>query len=126
MKEETKVWLDQAKEHHDDALYLFNGSRYSASVYSAHQALEKILKACIVEYQNKIPSKLHQLDRLALEARLELPKGWDEELAEITRHFWRVRYPDFRQYVYTTKEKAQPTIDKTKEVFIWILNKLNQ
>jgi len=41
MKEETKNWLDQAKEHFDDMEYLYNGSRYSMAVYCAHQALEK-------------------------------------------------------------------------------------
>lgn len=126
MKEETKLWLEQAKEHHEDALYLYDGSRYSASVYSCHQALEKILKACIVEFKEKLPPKLHQLDRLAIEAGLDLPDGWNEDLAEITRHFWRVRYPDFRRFVYATKEKVKPTLEKTKEVFSWVLKKLSQ
>ena len=126
MKEETKMWLDQAKEHYDDAFYLYKGSRYSAAVYSCHQALEKLLKACIVEFKNKVPGKIHQLDRLATEAGLDLPKRWDEDLAEITRHFWKVRYPDFRRFVYTNKEKARPTVEKTKEIFIWVSKKLNQ
>lgn len=126
MKKETKVWLEQAEEHYQDALYLYKGSRYSASVYFCHQALEKILKASIVELRNQVPSKIHQLERLAKETGLKLPQGWDEDLAEITRHFWRVRYPDFRRFTYTDKEKVRPTIDKTKEVYQWILRKLNQ
>lgn len=44
MKKETKLWIDQAKEHYEDAIYLYKGSRYSAAVYSCHQALEKYLK----------------------------------------------------------------------------------
>ena len=125
MKKETELWLDQAKEHYEDAIYLYRGSRYSAAVYFCHQALEKILKACIVENKNKIPEKIHQLDRLAKNAGLDLPSGWDEDLAEITRHFWRVRYPDFRRFVYKSKKQVEPTIDKTKEVFLWVLEKLN-
>ncbi|TAL41280.1 MAG: HEPN domain-containing protein, partial [Methylovulum sp.] len=62
MKEETKPWLLQAKEHYDDALYLYDGSRYSMAVYCCHQALEKILKAAIVEFANQIPPKIHNLD----------------------------------------------------------------
>lgn len=126
MKKETKSWLDQAEEHFKDALYLYKGSRYSASVFFCHQALEKILKACVVEYANNVPSKIHQLDRIVKEAGLEIPNNWLEDLAEITRHFWKVRYPDFRRYVYTTKESAKPTVIKTKEIYQWILNKLNQ
>jgi HEPN domain-containing protein len=126
MKKETSAWLKQAEEHYQDALYLYQGSRYSSAVFLCHQALEKILKACVVEFSNKVPSKIHQLDRIAKEAKLVLPKSWPQELAEITRHFWRVRYPDFRKYVYTNKKAAEQTMDKTKEIYLWILNKLNQ
>jgi len=126
MKEETKLWLDQAKEHLDDAIYLYDGSRFSLCVYSCHQALEKILKAAIVELKNTIPSKIHNLDALASETGLPFPEKWNEDLAEITRHFWNVRYPDFQKFTYTTKDKIEPTFIKTKEIFQWILTKLNQ
>jgi len=126
VKKEAEVWFKQAEEHYKDALYLYEGRRYSACVFFCHQALEKILKACVVEFANKVPRKVHQLDSIARDAGLKLPKGWEEELAEITRHFWRVRYPDFRRYVYTNRASAQPTVEKTKEVYQWILNKLNQ
>lgn len=126
MKEETTLWLNQANEHLEDAQYLFDGSRYSMSVFCAHQALEKILKACIIEFASKIPPKSHNLDALGRDTRIALPESWYADLAEITRHFWRVRYPDFRRYSYTNKESVQPTLDKTKEVFQWILKQLNQ
>lgn len=123
MKEETQSWFLQAEEHYQDALYLYQGSRYSLSVYSCHQALEKILKAAIVEFAGKLPSKSHNLDALAKESTLALPSDWYEELAEITRHFWRVRYPDFQKYSYTSREKVEPTISKTKEIYLWIKKK---
>lgn len=126
MKPETKNWLDQAKEHFDDMEYLYNGSRYSMAVYCAHQTLEKILKAAIVELTNTVPPKMHKLDELAKLSSLKMPKIWYESLAEITRHFWRVRYPDFQAFTYTSKAKIKPTIDKTKEVYLWILKQLNQ
>ena len=78
MKKETQPWLSQSEEHLKDAVYLFEGGRYSATVYYCHQALEKILKASIVEFKNKVPPKIHQLERLAMEGGLKLPKGWDE------------------------------------------------
>lgn len=126
MKKEAKSWLAQAQEHFDDALYLYNGSRYSMAVYCCHQALEKILKACIVEFTNTAAPKIHNLDALAKQSTLLFSPTWLEDLAEITRHFWRVRYPDFQTYTYTSKEKITPTIEKTKEVYSWILQQLNQ
>lgn len=126
MKQETEVWLELAKNHYDDALYLYDGRRYSMAVYCCHQALEMILKAAIVENANEAPPKIHKLDELAKQTKLSISTEWLEDLAEITRHFWRVRYPDFQQYVYTSKEKVLPTIEKTKEVYVWILTQLNQ
>lgn len=126
MKEETKGWLDQANELFSDMKYLFEGSRYSMAVYCAHQSLEKILKAAIVEFAGIAPAKIHNLDALARKTTLAIPEAWFEDLAEITRHFWRVRYPDFQAYVYTSKEKVQPTIDATKEIFVWISKQFNQ
>jgi len=126
MKEETKLWLTQAQEHFDDAIYLFNGSRYSLAVYCCHQALEKILKAIIVEKADIIPPKSHNLDSLARETMLSFPDTWNEDLAEITRFFWRVRYPDLQQASLSSKEKVQTTIDKTKEIFLWIAKQLDQ
>lgn len=126
MKPESNTWLDQAKEHLNDMEYLYNGGRYSMAVYCAHQALEKILKAAIIEKTNSLPPKMHKLDELAKLSQLDLKKSWYEDLAEITRHFWRVRYPDFQAYVYTSKNKIKPTIDKTKEVYLWISKQLNQ
>ena len=126
MKPEADVWLAQAKEHFADMQYLYEGRRYSMAVYCAHQTLEKLIKAAIVEKTSVLPPKLHKLDQLAKQSTLSFPDTWYEDLAEITRHFWRVRYPDFQHYVYTSQEKVLPTIEKTKEVYLWILQQLSQ
>lgn len=125
IKPETALWLDQAKQHWKDAVWLMEGRRYSACLYSCHQTLEKAIKAAVVENANKIPSRGHQLESLAREANLELPDGWNEKLAEITRHFWRVRYPDFRRAVYTNKERVSPTYAQTEEIYLWLTKKLS-
>ena len=122
----TQDWLKQAQTHYDSMIYLYDGRRYSMAVYCAHQTLEMIIKAAIVEYGNVTPPKIHKLDELARQTTLIITPEWYEDLAEITRHFWRVRYPDFQQYIYTSKEKVAPTIEKTKEVYQWILAQLNQ
>lgn len=126
MKEETTNWLLQAKEHLEDAEYMYSGHRYSMCVYCYHQALEKILKAAIVEYANKLPSKIHNLDTLARETGLKFMDNDLEDLAEITRHFWRVRYPDFQRYVYTNKKVIEPTVVKSRKIYLWVLQQLEQ
>ncbi len=126
-EQEINLWLEQAKEHWQDANWLLEGGRYSLCLYSCHQTLEKILKAAIVRFKNQVPPKGHQLENLARHSGIKLPKeSWNEDLAEITRHFWRVRYPDFQQMIYTSKEKVMPTYDKTKEIYLWLVKELSK
>ena len=124
MKEETKNWLLQAKEHFEDAEFMYSGHRYSMCVYCFHQALEKILKATIVEKADKLPSKIHNLDQLARETQLKFVESDLEDLAEITRHFWRVRYPDFQKYTYTDKTSIEPTVITSRKIYLWVLQQL--
>ena len=124
MKEETKNWLLQANEHFEDAEFMYSGHRYSMCVYCFHQALEKILKATIVEKADKLPSKIHNLDQLARETQLKFVESDLEDLAEITRHFWRVRYPDFQKYTYTDKTSIEPTVITSRKIYLWVLQQL--
>jgi len=118
-----RSWI-QAEENLKDAQHLYNGSRYSMAVYCCHQALEKLLKGCIIQFANQLPPKSHNLDALARQTILEFPENWLEDLAEITRHFWRVRYPVFQKFVYASKESIESTYSKAREVFIWIKQQL--
>ena len=60
----------------------------------------------------------------------EETKNWllqaKEDLAEITRHFWRVRYPDFRKYMYTNKESVEPTVVNSRKIYLWVSQQLEQ
>ena len=125
MKEETKIWFEQAEEHFSDALFMYENSRFSGSVFFCHQALEKILKASIVEFANQAAPKSHALEYLFSLTKLKpLKKDWLIILAETTRHFWRVRYGDFRKYKYTTKDKVEPTVKSTKTIYLWVKKQL--
>lgn len=126
MKPESQIWYEQAEEHHNDAEFCLEGSRFGLSLYCYHQALEKILKAAIVEFANKIPLKSHQLDYLLKETKLPIDNPqWFEELAKITQHFWRIRYPDIRlTKTYSSKEKIKIIVKSFEEVYIWVKNML--
>jgi len=126
MKSDSKIWYEQAQEHKKDAEFCLKGARYGLSLYCYHQALEKILKAAIVEFNHKIPPKSHQLDFLLRETALPIDKTlWFEELAKISQHFWRIRYPDIRlSKTYSSKEKIKNIVKSFEEVYLWIENKL--
>ncbi len=126
MKKDAEVLFIQAEEHKKDAQFCLNGARYSLSLYCYHQALEKILKAAIVEFAHKIPPKSHQLDLLLKQTLLTPPStNWFEKLAIITQHFWRIRYPDYRRTkTYSSKEKVKKIVIHFEEIYVWVKNKL--
>ncbi len=125
MKEETKLWFDLANEDHESAILLWENRRYGLSVFLSQQALEKMLKAYIVEYKNTVPSKTHRIEYLLKEAELDLKEIGSPDVIELSKAYIRVRYPDLNKQRYRTKERAQPLVDMAKKVFIWIKNKFN-
>ena len=73
MKKITQKWIEFAKKDIRDAEILFKGRSYEGSIWHCHQALEKILKAIIVEKDKRIP-KIHDLPRLSKECEITFSK----------------------------------------------------
>ena len=126
MLKETAIWLDLAKEHFKDAKLLYEHRHFSGCVYFCHQTLEKVLKACIVEFAHIIPPKHHDLDRLAEATKIKISKQRIVELKELTKHFWKVRYPDYRKRMFNNIKITKQDYELSKEVFIWLKEKLSQ
>ena len=55
MKDETRLWLQYAEENLDVAELALTNGHFNASLHNAHQAVEKYLKAVIIE--NDLPFK---------------------------------------------------------------------
>ncbi len=125
MKDETKLWFDLANEDHESAVLLWENHRYGLSIFLWQQAVEKMLKAYIVEYKNKIPPKTHRVENLIREAELDLKEIGGPDVTELSKAYIRVRYPDLNKHYFRTKDRAQPLVDMAKEVFLWIKNKFN-
>jgi HEPN domain-containing protein len=73
MKEITKAWFEFAKQDLKDAEILLKNRSTKGCVWHCHQAIEKILKAIIIE-KGKRPRKIHDLIELLKEANVKLPK----------------------------------------------------
>jgi HEPN domain-containing protein len=124
MKTETKNWIKLAAEAYDDSLYLFKGARYPAAIYHMGQAIEKVLKAAQTEISEEIPKKTHNLERLGQKSGLDLSDNQHQILRELRKHYEKVRYRDFAQIYYNTKQKVAPIIKQGKTIYQWILTKL--
>ncbi len=57
---------------------------------------------------------------------LEVSEEDKLEIIKINKFFFLVRYPDLNRKFFATPEVAQETLKKTKEIFLWIENKLKK
>lgn len=126
MNEEFILWIGKAKESLDDAIYSLESHRYGLTAFSCQQALEKILKAAVIKLKGKRPRKIHDLLPLARDSGLEFPEDYFVEIAKISKFYFLVRYPDINRKFFATSEMAKSTLEKTKEIYQWIENKLQK
>jgi HEPN domain-containing protein len=103
---------------------LFKGARHPNAVYHLCQAIEKVLKAAQVELTNELPKKIHDLESLARQTKLDFSQADWQSLKELAQHYRRVRYPDYQRALYSTKAKVQPIINQGKELYLWIFAQL--
>ena len=103
MREETKNWLDLADSDFDASLYLLDGARYPQAVYLLCQAVEKILKAALIEFANQPPKKTHHLKHLASQTGLPFSTEQAQIIRALDRDYQRVRYRDMAQASYNTR-----------------------
>lgn len=123
MKVEAKLWFDLAKEDWENAILLWENHRYGLTIFSCQQAVEKILKAYIVEYKNKVPTKTHRIENLIEEAGLDLGEVQNPSVIELSKAYIRVRYPDLNKQYFKSKELAEPLYIMAKGVYLWVKNK---
>jgi HEPN domain-containing protein len=124
MRKETEIWLKQAEENFKTMEAMWRAHRYSFTCFMAHQTLEAILKAVIVESGKRHP-KIHDLGKLYMDSGLPIEEGIRLTLEKITPHYWQVRYPDIVRKKYN-QAIAKETYNQTKSIYLWIKEKLSK
>lgn len=124
MREETKVWLKQAEENFKTMEAMWEAHRYAFTCFMAHQVLEAILKAVIVESGRRHP-KIHDLGKLYVDSGLPIKEEFRLMLEKITPHYWQVRYPDIARQKYD-HSIAKETYSNAKLIYQWIKEKLTK
>src|SRR3989344_3910634 len=126
MESEFNLWLEKAQESLDDAVASLKNHRYGLSAWCCQQALEKLLKAAIIKRKNERPRKIHDLLPLLRESGLDISEEKLTEIAKISKFYFLVRYPDLNKKFFATPLIAKTTLEKTKEIFLWIEKKLTE
>jgi len=125
ISKQVNYWITSSEEDFAAAQSLLEKGHYRHSLFFAHLALEKMLKAFVVIRTNDIPSKIHNLIRLSGIAGLILDEEQDQFLREFNLYQLEGRYPDSQEIILnadlTKKEKF-----KAEKMLLWLKKQLPQ
>ena len=126
-EEHIKYWLDSAEHDLDAAATLLAAGKYDWSLFIGHLVLEKVIKAMFVlNNDNRIPPKVHNLVKLAGLSKIELDEKKKLYLDRVNDFNLEVRYPEYKNEFYKTctKEFTEENLQKIKELYKWIKSQL--
>jgi len=123
MKEESKNWLMQAEADFRTAENSLKSKDYYASVFWSQQAVEKCLKALIIEKEGEL-IKIHDL--VILGRRAGLPLELMSKCEKLSKVYTESRYGVLDEIPAKkfTKENAEEFLLISEEVLEWCRKKI--
>ncbi len=125
-KEIIKYWLKSAEEDLKTARHLFGSKRYHHCLFFCHLFVEKIIKALVAKKTKEPAPYGHNLLRLSELSGIKFSKEQLDLLDEITSFNIEARYNDFKFKFYkkATPNYTQSYFKKSKEIYLWLKQKL--
>ena len=126
-EEKYAYWLQIAQYDLDTAETMFTGGRWFYVVFMCQQALEKLCKGLYNFYIDDDVPRVHNIPFILAKIETSLPFKVEPEINEfldnLSSYYLYNRYPNFPSLsnIHIDKNKAEETLDKTKEVFVWLL-----
>jgi len=124
MKIETKQWMQIAKEDKGIAVEMWNSKRNVYAIMFWQQAVEKIIKAYIVEKIDVLPKKSHDIEMLLKQAKLDISELEFSNIKELSLAFTRTRYEDLSRKHYTKRTVVKPLVVMAHKIYVWIEKQL--
>ncbi len=121
MREEIKLWWEQANHDLETAKILLQNKRLDAASFYFQQSLEKALKAYILLVKKESPGPIHSLIKLASIAGI--PKKFHSFLRKLSAEYYLSRYPDAVEdtpYKTYMEEEVKEYAKNTSEVVAWL------
>ena len=124
MKKETKEWSQIAKDDREIAIEMWKTKKNVYAVMFWQQAVEKIIKAYIVESIDVLPKKTHDLDVLLKQAKLDITELPLTNVKELSLAFTRTRYEDLSRKHYMKRSVVEPLVIMAEKLYLWIEKQL--
>lgn len=121
MKEETGKWMSSAKSDLVAAKNSLNSKDYGWACFQSQQAVEKFLKAVLIEKTGRFP-RAHDL--VLLGKSVEIDRDLLEGCERLNPVYIGARYPSISDEEYT-EEESNSDIKIAEDVSKWIVKKLS-
>lgn len=124
MTDAIKYWLDEAKEDLVTAKALLDSKRYLECGFFCHLAMEKMLKALVLQNTGDMPIKSHNLIYLAKKSGIliRLDEPIKDLIADLQPFNIEGRYPEDRRRILdsTPKRVFHDILIRTEEGVKWL------
>ena len=94
VNEDIAYWLQLAHLDLESARKSLQGESYLHCIFGCQQALEKLLKAFVVEATRQAPPRMHNLVRLSALAGVNLQPQQENLLSKLSLEYIAMRYPE--------------------------------
>lgn len=121
MKKITKKWLEFANNDLQSAKVLLDSKAYKNAIWHCHQAVEKTIKAIVVEKEIRL-RKTHDLIGLINDAKINLSKSLSEFIDDLNPYYNPIRYSDaaLESKLSYNRQITKEIFQKSKEVIKWL------
>ena len=127
MRKDADYWLNLASYDIETAKAMLSSGRFLYVLFTCQQALEKTLKALIIESTGKFPPRIHDLLKLTRLAKLDVSTEQAETLSRLSFYYLETRYPEQIADMANNinKEIAGDYLTRSQELLKWLRNKLS-
>jgi len=119
VRKETKNWWKQANRDMESAKKIMELGEYHVSAFLSQQAVEKALKALLIETNSSFP-RIHDVAELS--RRVKAPSKIIESCAMINPAYTSTRYPDVASDF--NKNEVEEILKCAKEILEWTKKEL--
>jgi HEPN domain-containing protein len=123
VQRQIEYWLGGSQDDIEAAAVLLEKHKLRQSLFFAHLAVEKALKAHVSKATGGAAPRTHDLLRLAELAALPIEPSRRMFLARLQRYCLEGRYPDFSPETLA-QDEARSELNKAREVRTWLTQQL--
>jgi HEPN domain-containing protein len=123
VRRQIEYWLNGSQDDIEAAAVLLEKHKIRQSLFFAHLAVEKALKAHVSKTTNSVPPRTHDLLRLAELAGISIPAPRRMFLARLQRYCMEGRYPDLLPET-PEWDGARTELDAAQETRSWLVEQL--